>query len=191
MSIPARLLAFGAALGSTIADEGGVWVARLELDGCWPIPDREVSFGKGTSCVVGEKIPVSCAEVELTLRARNAGWEGGWISTFNPDRRFPRSWREALISEAVARRLLSTEYQVVFSTSGIPDLVFTKDGAVVAAECNRLRGKHRNNDCEWRTGGDTFKPNQEKWASDAVAAGLPNEAIVHVWWNRVDKSTCP
>ena len=190
MTLPARLEAFGEAIGGAIANLEGVWVASVDLPGCWPIPDGSVTFGKGSSCVVGETIAVSCAEVELTLRARRAGWTGGWVSTFRPDSRFPSAWREALIDESTARRLLAAELPGRITSSGMPDLIFSKDGQVVTAECKRLRGRYRGNDCAWRSGGDAFKPNQERWATEALNAGLPPDAIVQVWWTRVDQSRC-
>lgn len=191
MVVPDRLLAFAEAIGALISDSPTGWSANLDLVGCWPIPPGAVSFGKGSSCVVGAEIAVSCTEVELTVRARNAGWEGGWISTFNPDSRFPSGWRRALISKTEAIRILRSEFpRATEATAGIPDLVFKSDGRVVAAECKRLRGRYRNNDCEWRTGGDAFRPSQDSWAAAAIANGVSSEALLAVWWNRVDAANC-
>jgi hypothetical protein len=86
--------------------------------------------------------------------------------------------------------MLATERPGQMTTAGIPDLIFEREGTVVAAECKRLKGKYRANDCSWRTGGDVFRPNQEKWVADAVAAGLPRDAILEIWWTRIDQSYC-
>lgn len=190
--IPPRLSAFAEAIGAQVADTRAGWTTTLELVGCWPIPAGSVSFGKGSSCVVGARLPISCAEVELTSRARDNGWTGGWMNGYNPsDRRIPLDWKQSIITEQEARRIIATEFpRAAFTKSGIPDLIFVRDGVVVAAECKRLRGKFRNNDCEWKTYGDTFRLNQEKWATDAIAAGISRDAILAIWWNRVDASSC-
>lgn len=193
MKSPTRLAAFAQAIGAHLTETDGGWIANLDLIGCWPIPPTSEAFGKQSSCIVGDSILVSCAEVELAFRAKSAGWEGGWFSGYEPtDPRFPDDWRKALISESTARRIISTEFPAAdFGTSGMPDLLLIHGGRVVAAECKRLRGKYRGNDCKWRTGGDSFKPNQELWKADAKAAGIPPDALLAVWWNRVDPANCP
>jgi hypothetical protein len=189
---PSRLVSLAEAIGARVSNEEGEWIARLQLTGCWPIPPRDETFGKGSSCIVGTDVPISCAEVELTNRARRAGWEGGWISAFNPfDRRFPADWRPALINEPEARSLLGQEFpSVAVRVSGIPDLVLARGGSVVAAECKRVRGAYRDNDCARKSGGDSFKRTQTDWASEVIAAGISRDALLTVWWDRADASPC-
>jgi hypothetical protein len=191
LAVPDRLAAFGQALGAAIMALGPDWIATLELQGCWPVPDGGATFGKGSSCIVGFDLPISCAEVELTGRARRAGWKGGWVSTFNPDARFPSAWRSALISQWDADQLIAAEFpRAAGAVAGVPDLIFLRDGLLVAAECKRRRGRYRNNQCEWRTGGDTFKQSQERWWADATVAGVPAEALLSIWWDRIDSADC-
>jgi hypothetical protein len=187
-----RLHAFGEAVGAEVSFEADEWVARLELVGYWPIPGVDVAFGKRSSCVLGSDTPLSCVEVELTHRARAQGWVGGWISSYNPaDRRFPREWRPALISEAEARSLIAQERpEVAVALAGIPDLIFVRDGLIVAPECKRQRGPYRDENCQRKVGGDRFRPTQLQWAADAIASGLPREALLTIWWERLDPSPC-
>src|SRR5450759_1354440 len=108
MAIPERLVALGDILAlSSIMEILDIerspprrtgWTAARAFKACWPVPDGSVSFGKGSRCIIGEGIAVSCAEVELALAAKNAGWEGGWVRGYAPDSRFPGAWRRAAIS---------------------------------------------------------------------------------------------
>ena len=57
MTLPPRLESFAAAIGAAINSVNGVWIASLDLNGCWPIPDGSVSFGKGSKdCVPGRVV---------------------------------------------------------------------------------------------------------------------------------------
>lgn len=192
MTVPPRLIAFADAIGARLELSSAGWTAELAFTGCWPIPSRDVSFGKGSSCIIGIDVPVSCAEVELTTRARSAGWVGGWMSGYNPaDRRFPGAWRNALITEPMARQLVATEFpRVNFPRSGIPDLIVARHGLVVAAECKRRSGHYFDNDCVTKPGGDALRPSQQQWTSDALMAGIPSDVLVTVWWQRLEASPC-
>jgi hypothetical protein len=138
-------------------------------------------------------VPISCAEVELADRAREAGWNGGWMNGFgSTDPRFPAKWLEWVISEASAREILALQFpNAQVAKGGIPDLIFERGGAVVAAECKRVKGIYRNNDCEAKPGGDTFKPSQVTWASGAIDAGISPDVLLAVWWTRLDVAPCP
>jgi hypothetical protein len=103
----------------------------------------------------------------------------------------PQSWEEALISEPTARELISSEFpRFNVRLGGIPDLVFIGDRGVITAECKRLAGRYRNNDCEWRRWGDTFRASQHAWAEDARRGGMSPETLIEVWWERVDVASC-
>jgi len=156
VSVSERLEALCESLGLTAltqkADATG-WTAKLQLTGCWPIPTKEVSFGKCSSCVIGEEIPVSCSEVELTLRARRRSWVGGWVNTYGEDLRIPSAWRGAIIPPTQARQLLAREFDPAgLPAAGFPDLVLARDGMTVLLECERERGRYRAGDCSWKVG---------------------------------------
>lgn len=192
-TIPRRLAALTEDLGlSDLSRTDSGWTAVAELPGCWPIPFGEVSFGKGSSCVVGQSIPVSCAEVEFTLRARGQRWTGGWVNTYGEDRRIPRPWWEAIITRADCSGLLAVEFPAVhLPDSGFPDLLITRNGAVVGAECKRARGSYLDNDCQRRTfKGDTRRPTQDAWTTSALRAGIPLDALLTIWWTRQDIAPC-
>jgi hypothetical protein len=59
--------------------------------------------------------------------------------------------------------------------AGIPDLVFSRNGAVVAAECKRKAGWYTGNDCaQARSKGDTVKVSRLGWMrlSDLALASM-------------------
>lgn len=191
--IPRRLAALAEDLSlSGLSDTGSGWTAISELAGCWPIPSPETSFGKRSSCVVGQSVPVSCAEVEFTLRAREQRWAGGWVNTYGEDRRIPRPWREAIISQAEGLRLLAVEFPAAhLLESGFPDLLLTRDGAVVGVECKRLRGPYFDSDCQRKVSrGDTQRQTQAAWTASARRAGIPGDALLTIWWTRRDIAPC-
>jgi len=190
---PSRLAALAEDLGlSDLSGSDAEWTAIAELSGCWPIPSPEVSFGKGSSCVVGQSIPISCAEVEFTLRARGQGRTGGWVNTYGEDRRIPSPWREAIISQAECVRLVAVEFPTIrLPASGFPDLVLTRDRAVVGAECKRSRGPYFDSDCQRKTfRGDTRRQSQDAWTATARRAGIPSDALLTIWWTRRDIAPC-
>src|SRR4051794_38807307 len=115
---------FAAAIAAVLTWDDG-WIARTQLTGCWPVPAGDDSFGKGSSCIVGTELPVSCAEVEFTCRARVAGFTGGWMNGYNPsDRRFPSGWRQAVVPPSRAHELIRSAYPgLSLPTSGMPDLI--------------------------------------------------------------------
>lgn len=181
---------FAALLEAPLQWDDG-WVVRPQFAGVWPIPSRDDSFGKGSSCIVGS-LEVSCAEVEITMRGRGAGFRGGWMNGYNPsDRRFPETWREAVITRSEAQALIASAYPGShLASSGMPDVILVRDGRLVAAECKRQRGFHYDNDCVRKPGGDRFNTNQMAWTTAAVQAGIPIDCLVSVWWTRLDTSPC-
>ena len=192
-TVPRRLAALAEDLGlSDVSFTDSGWTAVAELTGSWPIPSPEVLFGKGSSCVVGQSIPVSCAEVEFTLRARDRQWTGGWVNTYGEDRRIPRSWREAIISKADCSRLLAVEFPAVhLSSSGFPDVLLARDGAVVGAECKRSRGLYLDSGCQRKMfKGDARKQTQDAWTASARRAGVTVDALLTIWWTRRDIAPC-
>jgi hypothetical protein len=182
---------FAALLDAPLEWDDG-WVVRPQFAGAWPIPSPDRSFGKRSSCIVGSALDVSCAEVEIALRGRDAGFRGGWMNGYNPsDRRFPEAWREAVITRSEAEALIASVYPGRrLQSAGMPDLVLVRDGGLVAAECKRLRGYHYDNDCVRKPGGDRFNANQQAWARAAAQAGISVDSLVSVWWTRVDRSPC-
>jgi hypothetical protein len=192
--VPFALLQLADRIGIQIDDwtEAG-WIASTEFEGVWPPPDERTHFGKRSSCIVGNSIAVSCAEVELSLRLK-PGWEGGWVhSTYRPGSTFPDSWLNATITKDVATALLEREYPRtgVTAAAGIPDLVVERDGVVFLLECKREAGDYRNADCEWRHfRGDAPRRSQLAWAQDAITAGIRPDSRITVCWNRKDVARC-
>ena len=169
------------------------WVATGEFDGLWPPPGRETHFGKGSSCVIGDTIPVSCTELELALRARPE-WSGGWVrDTYRPDRRFPNAWRAAHISGAEAAELIARRFPnaQVSTVSGIPDVVLARRRTVYLIECKRLPGRYRDADCTWKPyKGDGPQATQLAWAHAAREGGIEPSSLVTLWWTRRDIARC-
>ena len=117
---------------------------------------------------------------------------GGWVNTYGEDRRIPRMWRAAIISRADCARLLAVEFPGVhLPNSGFPDLLLTRDGAVVAVECKRSRGRYFDSDCRRKTfRGDPRRQTQEAWTAVARRAGIPGDVLLTVWWTRRDIAPC-
>ncbi len=61
---------------------------------------------------------------------------------------------------------------------------------VVAAECKRRRGTYLDNTCVPKVGGDAFRPTQLDWAAGALRAGVPREALLSIWWDRIEGAPC-
>ena len=201
MIVPERLVALTPVLGLSDITESldlernpprrSGWTAARVFTACWPIPDGSVSFGKGSSCVVGEDIGVSCVEVELALAARNAGWEGGWVRGYALDSRFPATWRRAVISRRDACSLLSREFNAsrFAEDDGFPDLVLALGSTVVRAECKRLRDRWWDNTGAWKVfGGDSPTQSQIIWNTMTRRAKASPDGNLTIAWTRLDAS---
>jgi hypothetical protein len=140
---------------------------------------------------VGDEILLSCAEVELALAARSAGWEGGWVRSYGLDSRFPSAWRRAVITKADACSLLAREFDArrLVDDDGFPDLVLAMGPTVVRAECKRLPDHWWDNaGLRKRFGGDRPKPTQLIWNAMARRAKAPPDGNLTIWWTRLDAS---
>jgi hypothetical protein len=192
--VPARIASIAGDLKARRISQtpDGIWTATLTLDGVWPIPAGRATLGKGSSCIVGSDVSISCAEVELTRRARTGAWEGGWLNpSWINDPRLPEPWRDALISTSEAERLITTEFgEGSLPMEGAPDLLLAKDGVVVWVECKRSVESFFDNECRRRVWGDSIRASQAHWISASLAAGIPGEAILSINWSRRDMSHC-
>lgn len=194
-TLPGRLVDLADALGLTdLRPDGKGWRASVKFDSVWPIPLIRTNFGKRASCIVGSRFPVSCAEVELTIRSQNAHWEGGWFrDAYRTNASFPRDWADYTIDRTERDALLAEEFPraAELPAEGTPDLVLARSGKVVTVECKREEGWYLNNDCERKKlSPDGERDSQRAWLQMARRRAVPAEALLTVWWIRRDMALC-
>lgn len=80
--IPTRLERFARDIRATVVTTDAGWEAELDLVGCWPVPSREVTFGKGdlAAATAGRKRDHAAASTayqrRLSAPYRTAGTTG-------------------------------------------------------------------------------------------------------------------
>lgn len=193
-----RLAAFCDAAGATISTTGSTGsICNRSWVGVHPPPKTD-AFGKGSSAILGRLIGVSCAEVEIALALRDAGWRAGWASAYRPDRRLPDSWRGALISPLEAAEIIEVEFPqlsqqlqgAIGHQDGTPDVLAVKGGKVLVIECKRTAGRYRRADCSWaKYKGDALRTSQIGWLE--ARREVVGPAYVELRWTRIDGSVCP
>jgi hypothetical protein len=193
-TLPDRLVELADALGlMDLRPEGKGWRASVEFDSVWPIPLVNTNFGKQASCIVGSRFPVSCAEVELTIRS-DPSWDGGWFrDAYRANASFPGDWAKYAIDRTRRDALLAEEFPraAALPSEGTPDLVFARSGRVVTAECKRQQGWYLDNECERkRLSGDGERESQRAWLAMERRRAVPAEALLTVWWIRRDIALC-
>jgi hypothetical protein len=115
--------------------------------------------------LVGDAGELSCAEVEIVKRFREAGWQAAWIQAFRCGHRL---W-SAYIGEPLKMPEVVQRIQRIAGTGGgHPDIVAWKANRVVFIES--------------KGPGDSVKASQAEWFKRAIVAGQPPEDIGLVEW---------
>ena len=122
----------------------------------------------GKTPIVGLAGPQSCAEVELVVALRNAGWSAWWIDTFG---QAPARWQEfitvpASLPEPVRSAFLAIDEAVARNGSakgGRWDIVATNQAETLYLES--------------KGAGDSIRPSQVAWLGAALTLGVPATAF--------------
>ena len=104
--------------------------------------------------VTGSDGELSCAEVEIVKRFRQAGWEAAWFQAFRCGR---KTWSAYIRDAGEYPAIVARIQDVVGAGAGHPDVVAWTADRVVFVES--------------KGPGDSIKDNQKEWFSRALAAG--------------------
>jgi hypothetical protein len=117
--------------------------------------------------IIGDASELSCAEVEIVKRLREAGWEAAWVSAFRCGERRWSSYR--LAPTALPHWVRDFEARVGLTESGRPDVVAWAEDRVLYVES--------------KGPADALKATQIAWMSIAVSAELTPATVAIVSWS--------
>lgn len=158
------------------------WHATVAFQRWMPAPGAPKSlwaetYGK-TQIVSGDGAR-SVAEIELTCRLREAGWNAGWMDTFGSA---PGAWAKWLVKPSALPALLRDTLERIGSDRktggyGQPDLVAWRGSSLGEAVFVEYKGPS-----------DRIRPKQDSWYRAALAVGISREqfAVAH-WPRRLEK----
>jgi VRR-NUC domain len=139
-----------------------------------PKPAWAETYGKA-QILSGDGVR-SVAEIELTRRLREAGWQGGWMDTFGSA---PRGWREWLVEPGALPAPVRDVMKRVAATlgtagAGRPDLVAWRGSTLGEAVFVEYKGPS-----------DRIRPGQDAWYRAALATGISRDQFAVARWPRV------
>jgi hypothetical protein len=138
-----------------------------------PKPDWAETYGK--TQVESDSGVRSVAEIELTHRLREAGWQAGWVDTFGSA---PRAWREWLIEPSTLPAPLRDGMKriadrLATARAGRPDLVAWRGRTLGEAVFVEYKGPR-----------DRIRTGQDAWYCAALATGISRDQFAVARWPR-------
>jgi hypothetical protein len=136
-----------------------------------PEPGWAETYGK--TPIVSADGTWSVAEIELTRRLREAGWQAGWMDTFGAA---PRVWREWLIEQSALPELVRDTLEQIDGALGTahvgrPDLVAWRGSSLGETVFVEYKGPS-----------DRVRAGQDPWYRAALAAGVSRGQFAVARW---------